>query len=164
MPSSATEPPMGPDPDQVLVGKRILVVDDEPDILESVADVLMDSIVETAGTFEEAVKRLTGSSYDVAILDIMGVRGLDLLAEFGAKLPCVMLTGKALGTAGKTVGNAAKRRQSCSVAHSRISMINRCSGVAPGSRTLFRISQAETDRDVASWSASGGFHRNMLLG
>ena len=55
--------------------KKILVVDDEIDILESLADLLDDMfMVDSASSFEEAVSCLKNNTYDVAILDIMGVR------------------------------------------------------------------------------------------
>jgi len=77
----------------LLVNKRILVVDDEPDVLETVAEILDRSTVETARTFDEARDLLTSRKYDLAILDIMGVRGLDLLDEaVRHDIPAVMLT------------------------------------------------------------------------
>ncbi len=60
--------------------KTILVVDDEPDILETIVEVLENFRVETAGTFNQATGLLETRAYDMAILDIMGVKGLDLLA------------------------------------------------------------------------------------
>jgi DNA-binding NtrC family response regulator len=69
--------------ESVLNGKRILAVDDEADILASLEEVIMDSCpsctFDKASTFEEAVKLLQGNQYDVVVLDIMGVRGFDLL-------------------------------------------------------------------------------------
>ena len=59
--------------------KRILSVDDEPDVLETIEDVLMDYEVDTAGDFDTARRLLVTEEYDMVILDIMGVRGLDLL-------------------------------------------------------------------------------------
>ena len=67
----------------ILDGKKILAVDDEPDV----ANVLEEEIVgacpncriEKVTTYEAAVKKLESQSYDVVILDIMGVRGFDLL-------------------------------------------------------------------------------------
>ena len=63
----------------VLQGKRILVVDDEPDILESAEEVLENYAVDTAQDFNTAERMLNSNPYDLAVLDIMGVRGYDLL-------------------------------------------------------------------------------------
>ena len=81
-----------------LKGKKILVVDDEPDVLESLEEVLDDCDVETAGSYESAKELLESSVYDAAILDIMGVRGFDLCSEIATKkkIPAVMLTAHGL--------------------------------------------------------------------
>jgi hypothetical protein len=55
--------------------KRILAVDDEPDILEIVKEVLPSYDIQTAATFQEATRLLVTETYDMVILDIMGVRG-----------------------------------------------------------------------------------------
>ena len=80
--------------------KKILIVDDEPDILETLEELLDTFTVTTAVTFEEAVTCLKNNTYDVAILDIMGVRGYDLL-EVTRKLdiPTLMFTAHALSPA-----------------------------------------------------------------
>ncbi|MCA1960911.1 MAG: response regulator [Desulfomonile sp.] len=76
-----------------MVNKRILVVDDEPDVLETVVEILEKSFVETARTYDEAKDLLSSQGYDLAILDIMGVRGLDLLDDAVKRgIPAVMLT------------------------------------------------------------------------
>ena len=79
-------------------GKKLLVVDDEIDILESLEDLLDDTFqVDSAASFEEAVACLKNNTYDVAILDIMGVRGYDLLeATHTLGIPTLMLTAHAL--------------------------------------------------------------------
>jgi len=80
-----------------LAGKRILAVDDEPDILESIEDILQDSQVDCAGTYESASEKLKMNQYDLVILDIMGVNGLQLLDESVARnFPTVMLTAHAI--------------------------------------------------------------------
>ncbi len=83
---------------QTLNDKRILAVDDEPDILESLEELLEDEfIVDPASSFEEAVSFLKNNTYDVAVLDIMGVRGYDLLEATNALgIPTLMLTSHAL--------------------------------------------------------------------
>ena len=81
----------------LLDGKKILIVDDEPDILETLEELLDMCLVDTAPSYEEAEKLLTVNSYDVAILDIMGVRGYDLLKLAQEKsIPALMLTAHAL--------------------------------------------------------------------
>ncbi len=85
----------------ILDGKRILVVDDEPDVLTvleaEIKDACPSCTIDKATTYEEAVKRLETAVYDVAVLDIMGVRGFDLL-ELAVKknLRVAMLTAHAL--------------------------------------------------------------------
>lgn len=83
---------------QTVKEKRILVVDDEPDILESLEELLEDEfIVDAASSFEEAVSFLKNNTYNVAVLDIMGVRGYDLLEATSALgVPTLMLTAHAL--------------------------------------------------------------------
>ncbi len=81
----------------VLEGKRILIVDDEPDILETLAEILDMCLVDTAPNFETAQKFLNKNTYDLAILDIMGVRGYDLLELANKRnIPALMLTAHAV--------------------------------------------------------------------
>lgn len=80
-----------------LEGKKILVVDDEADVLESLEELLSMCKVETAGTFEAAWEKLGTQYYDFAILDIMGVEGYRLLELANErKVPAIMLTAHAL--------------------------------------------------------------------
>lgn len=80
-----------------LAGKRILAVDDEPDILESIVDILPDAHVDCAGDYESASEKLKLQQYDLVILDIMGVNGLKLLDEaVDRSFPTVMLTAHAI--------------------------------------------------------------------
>jgi DNA-binding response OmpR family regulator len=80
-----------------LAGKRILAVDDEPDILESIEDILEDSIIERATDYGSASEKLKMNRYDLVILDIMGVNGLKLLDEAVERnFPTVMLTAHAI--------------------------------------------------------------------
>ena len=80
-----------------LDGKRILIVDDEPDILESLKELLYMCEVVKASTFEEAKEQLKNHFFDMAILDIMGVDGFKLLEITNEKriIP-VILTAHAL--------------------------------------------------------------------
>jgi DNA-binding NtrC family response regulator len=83
--------------DNVLKGKKILIVDDEVDVLESLEDLLDECDIETATTFEAAKELLENNAYDAAILDIMGVRGFDLLEVATEKnIPALMLTAHGL--------------------------------------------------------------------
>jgi DNA-binding response OmpR family regulator len=80
-----------------LAGKHILAVDDEPDILESIEDILEDSQIDCAMDYESASEKLKTKRYDLVILDIMGVNGLKLLDEAVARsFPTVMLTAHAV--------------------------------------------------------------------
>ena len=83
---------------QTLNDKKILVVDDEIDILESLEELLEDTfLVDSASSFEAAVSCLKNNTYDAAILDIMGVSGYDLLeATNTLGIPTLMLTAHAL--------------------------------------------------------------------
>ncbi|MEE4364379.1 MAG: universal stress protein [Desulfotignum sp.] len=81
----------------LLKDRRILVVDDEPDILETIEELMDMCILDTAGSFETARKKLDETAYDLAILDIMGVNGYEILALAKEKdLPALMLTAHAL--------------------------------------------------------------------
>ena len=80
-----------------LKGKKILVVDDEPDILETLEELLDMCVVDTATDYAGAKKFLERETYDAAILDIMGVRGYDLLRIAAERnVPALMLTAHAL--------------------------------------------------------------------
>jgi enoyl-CoA hydratase/carnithine racemase/DNA-binding response OmpR family regulator len=84
--------------DDGLRAARILVVDDEIDVCETVEDVLAGEVWEVvpALSWEEATSALERGGFDAAVIDLMGVRGLELLERFGARLPCLVLTGHAL--------------------------------------------------------------------
>jgi len=80
-----------------LAGKHILIVDDEPDVLETLKDLLDMCRLEFASSFEEARDKLEMHYFDIAILDIMGVQGYDLLKLAVEKdVLCVMLTANAM--------------------------------------------------------------------
>lgn len=81
----------------VLKGKRILIVDDEPDILETLTEMLSDCEIDTAPNFASAVRFFSKRTYDASILDIMGVDGYTLLMMSKEKgVPALMLTAHAL--------------------------------------------------------------------
>ena len=80
----------------LLKGKKILVVDDEPDILAVLEELLDMCEIVTAATFEEAKTLLESQKFDVAVLDIMGVDGYGLLEiARQKKIPALMLTAHA---------------------------------------------------------------------
>ncbi len=85
----------------ILDNKKMLAVDDEPDILSVLKEEIEAScsgcVVDTATSYVEALERLASTDYDLVILDIMGVRGFDLL-EIAAKrnLKVIMLTAHGL--------------------------------------------------------------------
>jgi len=81
----------------ILKGKKILIVDDEPDVLETLKDLLDMCEIDTATDFESARLLLTQNRYDAAVLDIMGVKGYDLLEIANEnRIPAMMLTAHAL--------------------------------------------------------------------
>lgn len=81
----------------LLADRKVLVVDDEPDILETIEELLDMCTLDTAASFEDAKKLLENNTYDIAVLDIMGVQGYDILALARKKdIPALMLTAHAL--------------------------------------------------------------------
>ena len=83
--------------DQSLRGKRVFIVDDEPDILEILEDLLEPCIIDKADNFLSAKKLIETKVYDAVILDIMGVKGYDLLMLTTKKdIPTLMLTSHVL--------------------------------------------------------------------
>jgi DNA-binding NtrC family response regulator len=82
-----------------LKGKTVLVVDDEPDVLDTVAEELDMCLVDKAQDYNTAIQYLASYTYDIVILDIMGVNGFDLLQNSVDRgFPAVMLTAHALTT------------------------------------------------------------------
>ena len=81
----------------LLDGKKILIVDDEPDVLESLEELLPMCDVVKASTFSKAKELLESQYFDMAVLDIMGVDGYKLLEiAKERKVIAVMLTAHAL--------------------------------------------------------------------
>jgi DNA-binding NtrC family response regulator len=84
-----------------LNNKKILVVDDEPDIHAVIEEEINDACetcrIDKANDYETAADFLRSKEYDLVILDIMGVRGFDLL-EIAVKrdFKTAMLTAHAL--------------------------------------------------------------------
>jgi CheY-like chemotaxis protein len=85
------------DVEKILRGKRILIVDDEEDILEFLTELLEICKIDRASTFEEGKELLESNYYHAAVLDIMGVRGYELLEIANKReIPALMLTAHAL--------------------------------------------------------------------
>ena len=85
----------------ILDGKKILTVDDESDVLDVLEEEIMGACpnckIDKATTYEAALEKLNSQSYDVVILDIMGVRGFDLLdLAVSRNMKVAMLTSHAL--------------------------------------------------------------------
>ncbi|MBW2208488.1 MAG: response regulator [Deltaproteobacteria bacterium] len=85
------------DTNKLLQGKWLLIVDDEQDILDMLIELLEACKIDTASTFEEGKELLETNRYDLAVLDIMGVKGFDLLEVANQqKIPALMLTAHGL--------------------------------------------------------------------
>jgi DNA-binding NtrC family response regulator len=85
----------------ILENKTILVVDDEPDVLTIVEEEICEACptcrLDKATDYETAASFLQTREYDTVILDIMGVRGFDLLEiAVRRKFRVAMLTAHAL--------------------------------------------------------------------
>ncbi|MBC8176799.1 MAG: response regulator [Desulfobacteraceae bacterium] len=82
---------------KLLDGKKILIVDDEPDVLDALEELLPMCEISRAHSYDNAEKLLQSQYFDIAILDIMGVDGYNLL-EIAANrnVIVVMLTAHAL--------------------------------------------------------------------
>jgi CheY-like chemotaxis protein len=87
--------------DSILNGKRVLAVDDEPDVLDVLEEEIRTAApkckFEKATSYQDAAKKLESQNFDVVVLDIMGVQGFDLL-DLAVKhnLPVAMLTAHSL--------------------------------------------------------------------
>ncbi len=87
--------------ESILNGKMILAVDDEPDILAVLEEEILayapNCKIEKAMTYQDATKKIESQNYDAVVLDIMGVRGFDLLDQAAKKnFRVAMLTAHSL--------------------------------------------------------------------
>ncbi|MGZ3537019.1 MAG: response regulator [Thermodesulfobacteriota bacterium] len=87
--------------ESILNGKMILAVDDEPDILAVLEEEILayapNCKIEKALTYQDATKKIESQNYDAVVLDIMGVRGFDLLDQAAKKnFRVAMLTAHSL--------------------------------------------------------------------
>jgi DNA-binding response OmpR family regulator len=82
---------------EILKGKSILAVDDEPDVLEVIREQLVMCAVTTAPNYETARNFIETKHFDLVLLDIMGVDGFALLEICREKnLPAAILTAHAI--------------------------------------------------------------------
>lgn len=98
------------DPNKVLLGRRLLIADDEKDILDTLIELLIVCKIDAASSFEEAKELLEKHDYDLAVLDIMGVNGFDLLEIANKRnIPALMLTAHSLNqeSLGKSMAQGA---------------------------------------------------------
>lgn len=89
-------------PPNLLMGKQILAEDDEKDVPDVRQEELEDDDLKTeqACSDEEVISRITSLTYDLVILDIMAVRGFELLEYTNSKnIPVVMYTAHSLSAA-----------------------------------------------------------------
>ncbi len=85
------------DKESPLKGKVVLVVDDEPDVLTTLEEMLDMCEVHKAQDFDTALQLILNNTYDVVVLDIMGVNGFELLKNSVARdFPTLMLTAHAM--------------------------------------------------------------------
>ncbi len=96
---------------KLLSGKRILIVDDEPDVLETLEELLDSTRITKVDNYKDAKQLLETKRFDIAVLDIMGVDGYELLQiATEKKITAVILTAHALSpehTARSQKGGAA---------------------------------------------------------
>jgi DNA-binding response OmpR family regulator len=87
--------------ESILNNKKLLIVDDEPDILGILEEEILgsspDTKIDKATSYESAAELLKSKEYDLVVLDIMGVRGFDLLEiAVAQKRKVAMLTAHSL--------------------------------------------------------------------
>jgi DNA-binding NtrC family response regulator len=93
---------------KVILGKKVLIVDDEKDVLAVLTDLLELCKVDRASSFEQAKKLLKSNNYHAVVLDIMGVHGFELLKIANDRgIPALMLTAHALNE--ESLTDAAKK-------------------------------------------------------
>jgi CheY-like chemotaxis protein len=81
----------------LLQGKRVLLVDDEADVLDSLEELLSMCEICKADNFEAARDYLQTQYFDLAVLDIMGVKGYEVLEiALNRNVTAVMLTAHAM--------------------------------------------------------------------
>ena len=83
-----------------LDGKTILAVDDEPDVLDTIAELLHMCTIDKATDFETAFEMILKNSYDAVILDIMGAKYLEMNVKALAKRGRMVVIGLQGGVKG----------------------------------------------------------------
>jgi CheY-like chemotaxis protein len=87
---------------ELLEGKRVLLVDDEPDVLDTLEDLLPMCETLKATNYNDARDCLETLYFDLTILDIMGVQGYELLEIANQRdVTAVMLTAGILPAQGR---------------------------------------------------------------
>ena len=80
-----------------LKGRKILIVDDELDVLDTLEELLAMCDLQRASSSDEAKEMMSSGNFDLVILDIMGVDGYALLELAKERdLLAVMLTANAM--------------------------------------------------------------------
>ena len=81
----------------ILKDKIVLVVDDEQDTIDTIEEILDMCIVDKAYDYNEASQFILSYTYDVVVLDIIGVNGFELLKIATSRgFPTVILTAHAV--------------------------------------------------------------------
>lgn len=84
---------------EFLKGKKILAVDDEKDVIETIQEILEPADIDVAYNYQTASDKIFSKNYHLAILDIMGVDGIKLLEECVKNdIPAIMLTANAMNS------------------------------------------------------------------
>ncbi|MFZ0133558.1 MAG: response regulator, partial [Desulfobacterales bacterium] len=108
---------------EIIKGKRVLIVDDEQDVLDALVDLLDVCKTDTALTFDTARELLEHNTYDLVILDIMGVNGYKLLEiATGLGVPALMLTAHAFSE--ESLKKSAEMDACCYVPKEKMSQID----------------------------------------
>lgn len=86
---------------EAILGKKILLVDDEPVILETYSALLSEKgfSVVTASSGREALETFSGNSFDLVITDLAmpdgdGFKLLEEIKEISPHTPVIVFTGK----------------------------------------------------------------------
>ena len=83
--------------ESLIEGKKILLVDDETDVLDTLEDLLGMCEVVKCTNYKAAKDYMETGHFDMAVLDIMGVEGYDLLdIAVERNITAVMLTAHAM--------------------------------------------------------------------
>jgi DNA-binding NtrC family response regulator len=100
-PKKAPEPaePIAPTASPRSDAKKILIVDDDPDVLEVLSRFLqkapLDYTVQAVGNGEDAIAALVLEPPDLVLLDLNmpGVNGLEVLKHIGREIPVMIVSG-----------------------------------------------------------------------